>query len=234
MKTLTPIQLESLIEKSVSKASQDIEFNKNLVSEFTKTWDKSKTKKERFKCLDELFITRKKLISEGKDVTLMDESWLSDLFTGGLGGFKSTFKEWISRKIIGMISHLWPGGINTEIKQALAIGLSNANWSQDWNKFLSPVKNCKFLSDLVVDSLIEYYLDKKVRQTFTGGGVFVDSIRNAVVDGLRNQETVQKIENFIEVPFCNFITKVFGGNTIKNAVNSMTGSQQQGQPQPAV
>jgi hypothetical protein len=233
MKELTHIQIEQLIENSVIKASQDISHSKNLALSFKKKWNNCKSKQDRFKCLDELFITRKKLISEGKNIQLIDEGWLSDLFSNGMGGFKSTFKEWISRKVISAVMSML--GVNDpRLKQALAIGLANVNWSQDWPKFLTPVKNCKYLSDLVVDSIAEYYVDLKAREMFVGGGVFVDSMRNALVDSFKNKETIQKIQDIVEIPFCKFMTKIFGGDTVKNVVNNMMGGQEQstgGQPQ---
>ncbi len=224
MKKLTSIQLEEIIENSVVKANKQIVAEQKLFTSFKTKWNKSKTKSDRFKCLDELFLVRKKLINEGKSVKSIDENWLTDLFSGGLGGFKSTFKEWISRKVIGGVMSLF-GTNDPYLKQALAIGLSNINWSQDWSKFLSPVKNCKFLSDLIVDSIAEYYVDKKAKQMF-GGGVLMDTMRNAIVDSFTDQATVQKLQDIVEKPFCNFIQKMFGGGMMKNAITSMAGNGQ--------
>lgn len=230
MEKLTPIQLEEIIENSVMKANKQIIAEQKLFTSFKNKWNKCKTKSDRFKCLDELFLIRKKLINEGKSVKSIDENWLTDLFSGGLGGFKSTFKEWISRKIVGSVLSLFK--INDPyFKQALVIGLANVNWSEDWSKFLSPVKNCRFLSDLIIDSIAEYYIDKKAKQMF-GGGVLMDSMRNAVVDSFRNKETIQKIQDIVEKPFCDFIQKMFGGGMVKNAISSMAGNNQpQSSPQ---
>ena len=224
MEKLTPIQLEQLIENCVTKANKEILSERQFIASFKTKWNSKKTKEERFKCLDELFLTRKKLINEGKSVKSIDENWMTDLFSRGLGGFKETFKEWISGKIVGMVLGLF--NVNDPyLKRALVIGMANLNWSEDWTKFLSPVKNCKYLSDKVVDSILEYYLAKKVSNMFPGGGVFVDSMRNAITGALGNQETIQKIENIVEVPFCKLLQKVFGGGMIQNAVSSMTGQQ---------
>ena len=106
MKKLTDFQIENLIESMIQKNKKT--KRKELKEYYIKKWHDCSSKKERFEFFNEFFSTRKKMLKEGYDTTL-NEGILMDLLGGGLGGFKSTFKEWISKKIVSGIASVFMG-----------------------------------------------------------------------------------------------------------------------------
>lgn len=227
MEKLTDFQVENLIESMIQKNKKTKE--KQLTEFYIKKWNNCKTKKDRFEFFNEFFSRRKKLINEGYDVSL-DEGILSSLFSGGLGGLKSTFKEWIVKKILGGL------GIQDEgLKAKIAMGFANLNWTQDWTKFLSPIKNCSYFADVVADSIMEYYASKLTSKVF-GTGVFGDTLRNAISDSLTDEKHVQAIQDAISGVLCSVLQKIFGGGSIMDTVKSAMGggSKPSGSPEPSL
>lgn len=220
MKKLTDFQIENLIE-SVIQNDKKIKAKK-IVEHYTNRWNKCVTKKEKYEFFNEFFSNRKKLINEGYDVNLLDESILGSLFSGGLGGFKSAFKEWFAGKLVGFL-----GVDDPDLKKALSIGIANLDWTSDWSKLFSPIKNCEFFATQIAHSVIEYYVAKKA-DTWFGGGAFATALRNAVVDGLNSEQHIKTIEDSIAGIICNAIRKMFGGSgsVIDKVKNVMTGKKE--------
>ena len=219
MEKLTDFQIENLIESMVQKNKKT--KRTQLKEYYIKKWNNCTTKRERHQFFNEFFTRRKKLINEGQDVR-MDEGILGDLFSGGLGGFKSTFKEWLSKKIVNGIASMFGASADPLLINAISIGLANLDWTKDWTKLVSPIKNCEYISDVLVDSVLEYYVDKKVDQMF-GDSVLGDSLRNAVMDALSDETHVQSIQNALSGMFCKVIRNIFGGEGagIMDKVGSM-------------
>ena len=213
MKKLTNFQVENLIENIVleNKKEKIIE----LKEYYTNKWKNCKNKKERFEFFNEFFYNRKKLIREGYD-TSMDEGILSSLLSGGLGGFKSTFKEWIVGKLLNAL------GVNDpDLKNALTISIANLSWSKDFGKMMSPLKNCEYFAQKIAHGVIEYYVRNKFTEWF-GGGVFADTVRNAMVDGLSEESHVAYVGDSITKPICDALRKVFGGKSIMDVAKNLT------------
>lgn len=226
MEKLTDFQIENLIETTI-KNNKKIK-NSKLIEFYKNKWDSCKTKREKHEFLNEFFSKRKKMINEGYDVSMLDENFLSSLFTGGLGGFKSTFKEWLAGKLVSAL-----GVEDPELKKAISISIANLSWTKDWTKLLSPIKNCEYFASQIIHDVMEYYIAKKA-DTWFGGGVFASSLRNAVVDSLNSEEHIKSLENSISGIVCNAIRKVFGGGNIMSAVKSaVSGSKSGGQPSPS-
>ena len=209
MEKLTDFQIENLIESMVQKNKKTKRIK--LKEFYIKKWNNCSTKRERHEFFNEFFLRRKKLINEGLDVR-MDEGVLGDLFSGGLGGFKSTFKEWLTKKIVNGIASMFGSSVDPLLINAISIGLANLDWTKDWTKLVSPIKNCEYISDVLVDSVLEYYVDKKVDQMF-GDSVLGDSLRNAVMDALSDETHVQSIQNALSGMFCKVIRNLFGGES---------------------
>lgn len=227
MKKLTDFQIENLIESTIEK-NQKLKRIK-LKENYSKKWYSCRTKKERYQFFNEFFIRRKKLVLEGYD-TSMDEGILSDLFSSGLGGFKSTFKEWLSSKIVNGIASMFGSSVDKDLLNAISIGLANLDWSKDWTKLVSPVKNCNYIADVLIDSVLEYYIDKKVDNMF-GDSILGDSLRNAVMDALNDEQHVQSIQNALSGMFCKVLTNLFGGQgSIIDKVSSVLGGSKQPTP----
>lgn len=229
MKKLTDFQVENLIEETIINKTNLVSENFN--KSFVKKWNKTKNKDERFKVLDEHFLTRKKLLSEGYNVELIDEGILGDILKGGAGGFISTFKEWLTNKLLGAL-----GIQDPLLKKSIAIGIANLSWRRDFTKLLSPIKNCRYFSNVILDSIIEVYLNKKITDFIGTGGALQDSIRNAVLDALNSEKHLQSLEDSVGNVICSALEKLFGGgikNTLKNVVSGFQ-SPQQPTPQPTV
>lgn len=230
MEKLTDFQIENLIESMIQKNKKT---NRNKLKEYyTKKWYSCKTKKERFNFLDEFFIRKNKMINEGYDVSL-DENVLVDLFKSGIGGGVNTFKEWFASKVVNGVARLFGSEVDRDLLNAISIGLANLDWTQDLGKLLSPVKNCKFISDLLIDSVLEYYIDKKIDKTF-GDTVIGDTLRNAVVDALNDEKHVQAIQNVFNDMFCKVLTSMFGGGgSIMDKMGGLFGGGKTPSPVPA-
>ena len=223
MKKLTDYQIENLIE-TVIQTSKDKKIN-DLNIYYTDKWNNTKTKIERLEFFNEFFKNRKTLLNEGYSNDEINEGLLGDLFSKGLGGFKSTFKEWISDKIISGLTSMFGIKIDPELLNAFKIGIANLNWSQDWAKLLSPVKNCNYFANVILDSVIEYYINKKIIKMF-GDTVLSNSIRNALSDALTDEKYIQTIQNALSGVLCTALQKLFGSGSIKNAVSSMMNGSQ--------
>ena len=230
MKKLTDFQIEHLIENTINKKNNF--KNKKLVEFYVKKWNKCESKKERYQFFNEFFVTRKKMLNEGYNQRMIDEGIFSTLLSGGLGGFKSTFKEWLAGKLVSALGVSDPG-----LKNAIAIGLANLSWSKDWTKILSPVKNCRYFTDVILDSVIEYYIDKGLKNwAGIGTGTLGTAFRNAISDALTDEKYVQQLEDSVGNILCSALEKIFGGgvtDTIKNVMGGASGSPS-GTPTPAV
>jgi len=232
MKKLTDFQIENLIESTVQ--NDRLSKRKKIKEYHIKKWNSCKTKKERFEFFNEFYQRRNVLINEGYGYD-MDEGIVSDLFSSGLGGLKSSFKEWISKKIVGGIASMFGAQADPDLLNAISIGLANLNWTQDWPKLVSPVKNCEYISDVLVDSVLEYYVDKKV-DTMFGQSILGDSLRNAVMDALNDEQHVQSIQNALTGIICKALRAMFGGEgTLMDKVGAMMGASGKGAtPTPGV
>lgn len=219
MKKLTDLQLENIIEDTIQKKRKN-KIN-SLVEYYSKKWNNCSTKKERFEFFNELYKRRNNLINEGYSSVTIDENIIGDLFRKGGGGFLSTFKEWLSKKIIGKIASMISSNPDPDLINALSIGFANLDWTRDWTKLISPVKNCEYISDVMVDSVIEYYVDKKVDKMF-GDSVFGDSMRNAIMDALNDQKNVQSLQNVITNIICKAIRSVFGKTSVTDVIKSLS------------
>ena len=230
MEKLTDFQIEHLIESMIQK-NKKTKRNK-LKEYYTKKWYSCKTKKERFNFLDEFFIRKNRMINEGYDVSL-DENVLVDLFKSGIGGGVNTFKEWFASKVVNGIAKFFGTEVDRDLLNGISIGLANLDWVEDLGKLLSPVKNCKFIADKLIGSVFEYYIDKKIDQTF-GDTKIGDALRNAVVDAFNDQKHVQAIQDIFNDMFCKVLTSMFGGGgSIMDKVGGLFGGGKTPSPVPA-
>lgn len=228
MKKLTDFQIEHLIENTINKKNNF--KNKKLVEFYVKKWNKCETKKERYQFFNEFFINRKRMISEGYNQRMIDEGLFSSLLGSGLGGFKSTFKEWLAGKLVGAL-----GVSDPELKNKIAIALANLDWTRDWSKLLSPIKNCRYFTDVILDSVIEYYIDKGLKDWVgVGTGTLGNAFRNAVSDALTDQKYVQQLQDSIGNILCGALEKMFGGGISKSIKNVMGMGGESPTPTPAV
>lgn len=222
MKTLTPFQIENLIESLVKDELNKKEKKRRvspLGETFIKKWKTCKTKKEKFLFFETVFSQRKKVLNEGKNHNSIDEG-LMDLFSSVAGGGWSTFKEWVFSKIIKKVAELFGAEGDPELIKAISIGLANIDWTENWRKVLSPVQNCNFFANAIADSVIEYYIDKKLDEMF-GDTTLGDTIRNAVVDALRDEEHVQKIQDLVISVVCKAVSTLFSGKGFGDILGKM-------------
>ena len=123
--------------------------------------------------------------------------------------------------------------MDRDLLNGISIGLANLDWVEDLGKLLSPVKNCKFISDKLIGSVFEYYIDKKIDQTF-GDTKIGDALRNAVVDAFNDQKHVQAIQDIFNDMFCKVLTSMFGGGgSIMDKVGGLFGGGKTPSPVPA-
>lgn len=222
MKKLTDFQIENLIETIVKE--KKIINKSNIKEYYLNKWNNCKTKKEKFLFFEEIFSERKKMISEGYDSKIIDEGIFSDLFGTGVTGAKSAFKEWIAGKLISALGVSDPG-----LKNAIAIGLGNLSWKRDWVKLLSPLKNCRYFTDIILDSVIEYYINKGLNNWFgVGSGTVGTVFRNAMSDTLTDSKFVQPIQNSVGNALCGALEKMFGGGSLKDTISKVMSGTQQG------
>lgn len=215
MKKLTEFQIENLIETIVRK--NKINEFETLKRTYIRKWNLCENKRERFKFFNDLFLHRRKMIREGYSPNMIDEGWITDLFKSGTKGFVSTFKEWIARNVVGFLGVKDPG-----LQNAIAIGLANLDWTEDWTKLMSPVKNCNYFADVIVDSVLEYYIDKKM-DDWVGSGPIGSALRNAISDALTDETHVQKLQDSITGILCSALQKSFGSGGLSSMMGNVFG-----------
>lgn len=205
MKKLNEFQVENLIETMVNDRKN--RSKKILLEYYINKWNNCRTKKEKFKFFDDFFAVRRKMLNEGYNNYYIHEGLFGDLFSSGTRGFKEMIKEWLVKKLLKALGVEDPG-----LKQAIAIGLSNISWSQNLTKFLSPLKNCRFFSNAIMDGVIEYYGREKMSDWVgVGGGMIGDTFANAIFNALNDSSLVQPIQDSIGNAVCTAIEQAFGG-----------------------
>jgi len=204
MKTLSKKEINLLIENKIKSTTKSNLILENYTKSYSNWMDSVSSKDEKFMVMDRILKTKNKLIVEGHDPILV-EGWMGDLFKSFFGGNISTIKEWIVRKILNAV------GVKGELAEALTVGFSNLNWRRDWTKFLSPLQNCEYISDILVHSIIEYYVKRKVEETFGTGGFLANSLRNSIIDTLDSEEHIQKLQDMIYQPVCAALRNGFSG-----------------------
>jgi hypothetical protein len=220
MKKLTHFEVENLIENLVVDSTKKSKKISPLGETFIKKWRTCKTKKDKFMFFEQVMDKKRSLLSEGLDSksSMIDEG-LFDLFKSvGVGGW-STFKEWMFQKLLTKIASMFGSQGDPDLIKGLSIGLSNIDWTDNWRKLLSPVQNCEFFANAMVDGVIEYYVDKKI-DTMFGDTVFGDTLRNAVVDALNDEKHVQSIQNILINIVCKATRSLFGGKGIFDAAKT--------------
>ena len=221
MKKLTHFEVENLIENLVVKNTKKRKTITPLGETFINKWKTLKTKKEKFMFFENIMSKKTSLLNEGltSKSNSIDEG-LFDLFTSGVKGGWSTFKEFMFQKILTKVASMFGSEGDPDLIKGLSIGLSNIDWTDNWRKLLSPVENCEFFADAMVDGVIEYYVAKKVDDMF-GNTVLGDTLRNAVVDSLNDQEHVQGIQNMLINIVCKATRSLFGGKGIIDAAKTV-------------
>ena len=141
---------------------------------------------------------RPKYINEG----IMDT--LGSFFSSTPGGFIETLKE----KVFGWI--LPKIGIEGELLEFMKIALANIP-IKEYTLFLSPLKNCEKIADLMTDGIVEYVESKLLKKIDFGGGVFSDTVRNALSDTI-DKEFIQSLQDKLNPVICGKIRSAFGSN----------------------
>jgi len=141
---------------------------------------------------------RSNYINEG----IMDT--LGSFFSSTPGGFIDTLKE----KVFGWI--LPKIGIEGEMLEFMKIGLANIDF-KDYGLFLSPLKNCEKIADLMTDGIVEYVESVLLKKLDFGGGVFSDTVRNALADTI-DKEFIQSLQDRMNPVICKKIRAAFGSD----------------------
>ena len=153
---------------------------------------------------------RPKYINEG----IMDT--LGSFFSSAPGGFLQTLKE----KVFGWI--LPKIGIEGEMLEFMKIGLANIR-PKDYGLFLSPLKNCEKIADLMTDSIVEYVESVLLRKLDFGGGIFSDTVRNALSHTI-DKEFIQSLQDRMNPVLCKKIRAAFGSDDENSVGEEILGS----------
>lgn len=194
---------EEIISKS-KKNKKISPLGKKLIN----TFQKCETKEEKFSFFESILSERRKIINEDRHLSKLDEG-IFDFFTSGIKGGWSTFKEYFFQKLLSGVAKMLGHSGDSKLIKAMSIGMANIDWSQNWKKVFSPVKNCEFFADELADGIIEYYIDEKLDSMF-GDTKLGDTLRNAVVDALADQKFVQSIQNLLIDVVCKVVRSIFG------------------------
>ena len=153
---------------------------------------------------------RPRHINEG----IMDT--LGSFFSSAPGGFLQTLKE----KVFGWI--LPKIGIEGEMLEFMKISLANID-IKDYAVFLSPLKNCEKISDLMTDGIVEYVQAKLLKKLDFGGGLFSDTVRNALSETI-DKEFIQSLQDKLNPVICSKIRSAFGSNSEEEVGEEILGA----------
>ena len=153
---LTESQLELVINQILNenKKSDVLTESKEMIKKFQQV--KKQKLKEGFtrKEINEGFMDWVKSLYSSEDGQNSTEETKEDGEEGfGVKTFVDTGKQWI----IGWI--LEQMGVKGELNRIMKIALSNIEPS-DYPKLFDPVDNCKWLSDVMFEGLLEYIVQK--------------------------------------------------------------------------
>lgn len=152
---------------------------------------------------------KSKYINEG----IMDA--LGTFFSSTPGGFIDTLKE----KVFGWI--LPKLGVKGALLDYLKIALADIP-IKDYYLFLSPLKNCERIADLLTDGISEYIQSLILKKFNIGGGIISDTIRNSLADTL-DKEFVQSLQDKMNPILCQKIRSAFGSNDEENVGEEILG-----------
>jgi hypothetical protein len=217
---LTEYQVENIIENIVKK-NEDSKVE-NFKKHYIKKLKECDNKKETFRVLDELYSMQTKFINEGYNEKYVNENMLKDIFSLGLSGGWQSVKEYIYRKLLSSISKFLGIQSNPEMIRAMSIGLSNIDFTENWRKFLSPVKNCEFFAEAIVTGLVEYYLAKKVSEVIPDS-VFGSTVRNSVIEFLRTNKSSKEFQGEIYGKICDGIRSAFSSGKLTDMIKQKFG-----------
>jgi hypothetical protein len=130
---------------------------------------------------------------------------LGSFFSSTPGGFIDTLKEKVFNWILPKI------GIKGEMLEFMKIALANIE-IKDYSLFLSPLKNCEKIADLMTDGIVEYVQAKLLKKLDIGGGTIGDTVRNALADTI-DKEFVQSLQDKMNPVICGKIRSAFGSDS---------------------
>lgn len=125
------------------------------------------------------------------------------LSEGLFDGFTQTLKEKLINWLLGFLP------IPEGVKSFLKISLANVPL-KDYGMFLSPLKNCEKIADVVIDSILEWLATEGLQKWDIGGGTISDTLRNSIADFLTDEGFVQNLQNKLNPVICDKIRSAFG------------------------
>jgi hypothetical protein len=200
---LTESQLELVINQILNenKKSDVLTESKEMIKKFQQV--KKQKLKEGFtrKEINEGFMDWVKSLYSSEDGQNSTEETKEDGEEGfGVKTFVDTGKQWI----IGWI--LEQMGVKGELNRIMKIALSNIEPS-DYPKLFDPVDNCKWLSDVMFEGLLEYIV-QKLTESFidrkeSSGSLFSSAISKSFKNLTDNIEFKTDMKRYLSSAICN-------------------------------
>lgn len=200
-----------IIESSIVKNRITSIIDENSIKKFNSL---SESKKDKI---------ANELISEIIEISqsgLLKED-LGDIIKGLFGSALPGIWKTISEKIVN--SALSALGIEDSFFKQVAVQYFS-NHPMDAIKSFG---DCRMMTEMLVKSVIEAAVASK-QQQMGKGGVFYDTLRNAIFDYLDTNETVNKLSDAFEGLICNMLGKFT--SKAKGLMGSLSGPQQQVAP----
>tara|TARA_R100000908_G_C3707179_1_gene115252 strand:- start:54 stop:752 length:699 start_codon:yes stop_codon:yes gene_type:complete len=168
---------------------------------------------------ESISISSNELHLKGVNAKQIDEGifdMFGDLFSKTPGGFIDTLKEKIFRWFLPKI------GVEGEFLNFLVVALGDIELTE-YRYFLSPLKNCEKIADLISDGSIEYLGELLMRKVQGGeSGTIANTLRNAAFEAINEKGFVQSIQDKFAPVLCNSIRKAFGDDANKDVAAELT------------
>jgi len=161
--------------------------------------------------INEVFTLR----SQGFDEDMINESLL-DMLTGFFGKATGSIFEVIKEKLINWIIKKLGFSTDSVFADIIIVGFANVDF-KDFNKLF----DCKYLSDLIVNSIVEGIAKNMTDKRSQSGqsSAFMDLLRNTIAEYFKDSSFENKLSGGLEAILC----PLMGGvkSKMENAAEEM-------------
>jgi hypothetical protein len=206
---------ESLLDIKRTKKKIDLGENKIIKNRFNILSENRviKTKSQKQKLFQELFVETAYLNSQGYDTYFINETFLDTLkglFGTAADSTLQYFKEQIAKWLIEKLTPMDPNGWMANI---IVVAVGNVPIGE-----ITRLTECNYLSDVLTKSIVEGAVNKYKNEAGMEGA-FYDILRNGIIEMLEDTKFGQTVETAIGKLVCPLLGGV--ADKMKNMGDSM-------------
>lgn len=188
------IKIHKERQNILTEEKRILENRINVLTEGKNFKDREDIDKFATDVINEVFTLR----SQGFDEDMINEGLL-DMLTGFFGKSTSSIFEVIKEKLVGWIIKKLGFSTDSVFADIIIVGFANVDF-KDFNRLF----DCKYLSDLIVNSIVEGIAKNMTDKRSKSGqsSAFMDLLRNTIAEYFKDSSFENKLSGGLEAILC--------------------------------